>query len=241
MTGTANLREANPHPAMNRLRPHAPAFTLLLGALVTLASLATDMGLPVLGQTAASLHVVPATAALTLSVFMAGFALGPLVFGHDDDALETAVATLLLQRKNTVATAESCTGGMLATYLTNTPGSSACFLRGWVTYANAAKHDDLSIPNEMLAAHGAVSEPVARTMAENARKFAHADFALATTGVAGPDGGSPEKPVGTVWIALATPAGTDARQFIMPGHRHAVRTRTCQMALALLRWKLLKN
>jgi nicotinamide-nucleotide amidase len=165
--------------------------------------------------------------------------LGPLVFGHDDDALETAVATLLLQRKNTVATAESCTGGMLATYLTNTPGSSACFLRGWVTYANAAKHDDLSIPNEMLAAHGAVSEPVARTMAENARKFAHADFALATTGVAGPDGGSPEKPVGTVWIALATPAGTDARQFIMPGHRHAVRTRTCQMALALLRWKLL--
>jgi nicotinamide-nucleotide amidase len=165
--------------------------------------------------------------------------LGPWIFSENEEPLEAAVATLLRQHKHTLATSESCTGGMLATLLTNVPGSSAYFLRGWVTYANAAKHDELAIPEDLLQEHGAVSEPVARAMAEGARRFAATDFALATTGIAGPDGGTPDKPVGTVWIALATPAGTTARRFNLPGNRQAIRQRTCQWALALLRWHLL--
>jgi nicotinamide-nucleotide amidase len=165
--------------------------------------------------------------------------LGPWVFSGDDQPLEASVAGLLRAGKHTLATAESCTGGMLAGLLTNVPGSSQYFLRGWVTYANAAKHDELAIQEEVLAAHGAVSEAVARAMAEGARRFAGTDFALSTTGVAGPDGGTPDKPVGTVWIGLAGPTGTTARKFILPGNRHAVRQRTCQWAMALLRWQLL--
>lgn len=165
--------------------------------------------------------------------------LGPWIFSENEEPLEAAVSTLLRQHKHTLATSESCTGGMLASLLTNVPGSSAYFLRGWVTYANAAKHDELAIPEDLLQEHGAVSEPIARAMAEGARRFAATDFALATTGIAGPDGGSPDKPVGTVWIALATPDGTMARKFNLPGNRHAIRQRACQWALALLRWHLL--
>ncbi len=165
--------------------------------------------------------------------------LGPLIFSEEDEPLEAAVAGLLKQTHHTLATAESCTGGLLATMLTNTAGSSAYFLRGWVTYANSAKHDELAIPEDLLAAHGTVSEPVARAMAEGAKRIAETDYALATTGIAGPDGGSPEKPVGTVWIALATPSGTLARKFIFPGNRQQVRLRAAQMALALLRWQLM--
>jgi len=165
--------------------------------------------------------------------------LGPILFSENDEPLESVVAQLLKTERNTVATAESCTGGLLATLLTDIPGSSAYFLRGWITYANAAKQDELAIPEELIQEHGAVSEPVARAMADAAKKFAETDFALATTGIAGPDGGSPEKPVGTVWIAMATPTGTDTRKFILPGDRKAIRLRAAQMSLALLRWKLL--
>jgi len=176
--------------------------------------------------------------------------LGPLVFGENEQTLEGAAAAALKENKYTVATAESCTGGLIATLLTHTAGSSAYFLRGWVTYANAAKHDDLGVPEELIRRHGAVSEAVARAMAEGARKFAQADFALATTGIAGPEGGTADKPVGTVWIALAGPDGgeggdapaadTQARRFIFPGDRAAVRLRASQMALAMLRWRLLR-
>ncbi len=165
--------------------------------------------------------------------------LGGIVFGEGEIGLETAVADLLTAERYTVATAESCTGGLLAALLTDVPGSSAYFLRGWVTYANAAKHEELSIPESMIADHGAVSEPVARAMAEAARKFAESDFALATTGVAGPGGGSEDKPVGTVWIALASSEGVEARKFIFPGDRKSIRLRASQMALAMLRWKLM--
>lgn len=159
------------------------------------------------------------------------------------------MAGLLRQSKYTVATAESCTGGLLAKLLTDTPGSSAYFLRGWVTYSNRAKHEDLTVPEPLLETFGAVSQEVARAMAEGARKFAGTDFALATTGVAGPEGGSESKPVGTVWMALAGPdpgraggAGAEptmARRFIFPGNRATIRLRAAQMAMALLRWKLL--
>ncbi len=115
--------------------------------------------------------------------------LGALIFSDGDEPLESAVASLLRASKYTLATAESCTGGLLATLLTNTPGASHYFLRGWVTYANIAKHEDLSIPEEMIAEHGAVSGPVVRAMAEGSRKFAEADFCDFDDGVAGPDGG----------------------------------------------------
>jgi nicotinamide-nucleotide amidase len=165
--------------------------------------------------------------------------LGPLIYSEGDELLEAVVAALLKQAGRTLATAESCTGGVLATMLTHTPGSSAYFLRGWVTYANAAKEEELAVPAETLAAHGAVSEAVVRAMADGAKRRARSDFALATTGIAGPDGGAPDKPVGTVWIALATPRDTTARKFIFPGSRQQVRLRAAQMALALLRWNLL--
>jgi nicotinamide-nucleotide amidase len=165
--------------------------------------------------------------------------LAPIIFSEGATPLESTVADLLKENHYTLTTAESCTGGLLATLLTDIPGSSAYFLRGWITYANAAKHEELSIGNALIAEHGAVSEPVARAMAEAARKFGKSDFALATTGIAGPDGGSDDKPVGTVWIALASPTATLARKFIFPGDRQAIRLRAAQMALALLRWNLL--
>jgi nicotinamide-nucleotide amidase len=170
---------------------------------------------------------------------MVGQRLGPLVFSEGEEPLEAVVAAQLRQSGRTLATAESCTGGLLAMMLTNTAGSSAYFLRGWVTYANAAKEEELAVPADLLAAHGAVSEPVARAMADSAKRLARSDFALATTGIAGPDGGTPDKPVGTVWIALANPRETTARKFIFPGSRPQVRLRGAQMALALLRWNLL--
>jgi nicotinamide-nucleotide amidase len=165
--------------------------------------------------------------------------LGPVIFGENEETIEGAVAQLLRENHNTVATAESCTGGLLATLLTDIPGSSGYFLRGWVTYSNDAKLDELGVPAELLAEHGAVSEPVARAMADGARKFAATDFALSTTGIAGPDGGSAKKPVGTVWIGIASSQGTDARKFTFPGDRKAIRLRAAQMALSLLRWRLL--
>ena len=165
--------------------------------------------------------------------------LGPLVYGEGETPLESAVADLLKDRRLTVATAESCTGGELARLFTNVPGSSIYFLRGWVTYANDAKEDELGVGPTLLQQHGAVSEEVARAMADGARRRAATDFGLSTTGVAGPDGGSTEKPVGTVWISLAHAAGTFAQRFIFPGDRAAVRSRASQMALAMLRWHIL--
>ncbi len=165
--------------------------------------------------------------------------LGDLVFGEGEESIEAAVDRLLKEKKQTIATAESCTGGLLAVMLTNTPGSSAYFHRGWITYSNAAKSAELGVPAQLIHEHGAVSEEVARAMADGARRLAATDLALATTGIAGPEGGTDAKPVGTVWIALATPQATTARRFIFPGNREQVRLRAAQMALALLRWNLL--
>jgi nicotinamide-nucleotide amidase len=165
--------------------------------------------------------------------------LGPIVFGENEETIEESVAKLLKEKQLTVATAESCTGGLVAKMLTDVAGSSAYFLRGWVTYANEAKHDELGVAAELIAQHGAVSEEVARAMAEGARKAAGTGYALATTGIAGPDGGSAEKPVGTVWIALAGADRTEARRFVFPGDREGVRLRAAQMALAMLRWRIM--
>jgi nicotinamide-nucleotide amidase len=162
-----------------------------------------------------------------------------MVFGEEDQTLESAVAALLNAGRHTLATAESCTGGLLAKLLTDTPGASGYFARGWVTYADDSKHDELGVPMELIAEHGAVSEEVATAMAERARKLARTDFALSITGIAGPGGATETKPVGRVFIALASAEGTWVREFTFPGERAAIRQRSAQMAIALLRWRLL--
>lgn len=168
--------------------------------------------------------------------------LGSLVFGRDGVTLEQAVVNMLREGGRTVATAESCTGGLVAKMLTDPAGASECFLGGYVVYANAAKQRDLNVPAEMLETHGAVSEPVAACLAENAREQTEADFALSLTGVAGPGGGTEEKPVGMVWIALAErDRPTVAAAHYFAGDRSAVRERAAKVALNLLRRRLVEN
>ncbi len=168
-------------------------------------------------------------------------ALADVIFGSGTDALPAAVGTMLKAAPGqpTVATAESCTGGLVAKMLTDVGGSSGYFHYGWVTYANTAKAEQLGVSESLLAQHGAVSEPVAIAMADGARSRANSTYALSLTGIAGPDGGTPDKPVGTVWIALASPTGTTARKFVMPGDREMVRDRSAKMALTMLRFALL--
>ncbi len=153
--------------------------------------------------------------------------------------LQEVVLDLLTARGETLSTAESCTGGLIASTLTDVPGASRAFLRGYVTYANEVKTDLLGVPPEMLAAHGAVSEPVARAMVEGCRHAAGTTHALSVTGIAGPDGGSEEKPVGTVFIGLAS-EGRETRVVRLrhPGDRPTVKMRTLRSALDLLRRRL---
>lgn len=133
-----------------------------------------------------------------------------------------------------MATAESCTGGLIAGACTDLAGSSDWFERGLVSYSNRAKTELLGVPAAMIAGHGAVSEAVARAMAEGARERSGVDWAVAVTGVAGPAGGNAEKPVGTVWFAWSTPTGTQAQMRHFPGDREAVRLATVQHALNTL-------
>ena len=152
-----------------------------------------------------------------------------------DETLASATAHLLTKAGLTVALAESCTGGLVAKLLTDQPGASAFFERGAVTYANNAKCGWLKVPAPLLATYGAVSTECARAMARGIRRAAGTDLGLAITGVAGPDGGSPEKPVGTVFIALATADGERVECFTFLGDRHQVRMRSACTALDWLR------
>ncbi len=147
---------------------------------------------------------------------------------------EVLIGPGLLERGWRLAVAESCTGGLLGHRLTNIPGSSAYFVGGIIAYANQAKMALLGVREETLLAHGAVSEPVVRQMAEGARRALHAEVALSVSGVAGPGGGTPEKPVGTVWIGLSTPAGTWARRYRWPYDRLGNKKASAQAALAWL-------
>ncbi len=165
-------------------------------------------------------------------------AIGQNIFGVDDEKLEQNIIRLLTDRKETLVVAESCTGGYLANRLTNVPGASAVFLAGFVTYSNEAKQIALGVKDETLAVHGAVSEVAACEMAEGTRNRHGATYALATTGIAGPGGGTPEKPVGTVHIALATPDGTHTINPCNTADRETFKFVTSQQALDLLRKKL---
>ena len=161
--------------------------------------------------------------------------LGDLVYGADDETLEYALVHLLTLLGRTLATAESCTGGLLAQRLTSVPGSSKVFGEGFVTYSNEAKRRYLGVMEETLAAFGAVSAETARGMAEGARDASGADLAVSVTGIAGPDGGTPEKPVGTVHLGLAWDGGVVSEQHHFLGGRQDVRLRSAQSALALVR------
>lgn len=153
-------------------------------------------------------------------------------------ALVRALAARLTAQGWQLATAESCTGGLIAATCTEVSGSSAWFERGVVTYSNEAKTELLGVEAALIAAHGAVSEPVARAMAEGALGRSRAQVAVAVTGVAGPTGGSPDKPVGTVWLAWATrDQATRAERCQFPGDRVSVRQATVERALrGLLAW-----
>jgi nicotinamide-nucleotide amidase len=160
---------------------------------------------------------------------------GVPVYSTDDRTVDDIVADGLRSRGLTLAVAESCTGGLLGARITARPGSSDYFVGGVISYANQAKMDLLDVPPGMLAQHGAVSDEVARAMAEGARAALGADYALSVTGVAGPDGGTPDKPVGLVYLGCAGPSGTSARKSSFPGDRETVRTFSATGALHLLR------
>jgi len=162
-------------------------------------------------------------------------ALGALVYGQDGVTFAQAVGEELARRGETICCGESCTGGLLTQMLTEVPGSSRWTLGAFVTYSNALKESALGVPRGLLEQQGAVSEPVVRAMAEGARERSGATWSVAITGVAGPEGGTPEKPVGTVWLALCGPSGTSARRVHYRGDRGQVRLQSAYGALQLLR------
>lgn len=164
------------------------------------------------------------------------------IFSGADENLEEVIVKLLKKRNQTLATAESCTGGLIASRITNVPGSSTVFIAGFVCYSNQAKIEMLNVDPKLIEENGAVSEPVARVLAERACACAGSNYSLATTGIAGPTGGSAEKPVGTVYIALASAdSKTVVKKFFFPTDRETFKQLTAQWALDLLRRKILKE
>lgn len=166
--------------------------------------------------------------------------LGNIVIGRGRISMAAVVGELLGKSGRTLATAESCTGGLIGQMVTDVPGASGYYLGGVVSYANTVKESLLDVPAQLLAAHGAVSDQVAAAMVAGCRKRFGADYAVAVTGIAGPDGGTPEKPVGLVYTALASPNGVSVERQIFPGDRPSVRNRAAVAALNMLRLALVQ-
>ena len=201
--------------------------------------------LAVLGQielhlTAQAVNRTEADAALDAAVRALQEVLGPALYSADGRALEVVVGDLLRERKMTIAVAESCTGGLLASRLTDVPGSSDYVDRGVVCYSNLAKTELAGVPPALLRDHGAVSEPVAQAMAEGIRSRAGTNVGVGITGIAGPGGGTPEKPVGTVAVAVAVDDELRVRTFQFVGGRDMVKFQAAQSALNMTRLMLLK-
>ncbi|NDC64781.1 MAG: nicotinamide-nucleotide amidohydrolase family protein, partial [Planctomycetia bacterium] len=156
------------------------------------------------------------------------------IFGEQDETLESVLVRELAARGQTLSLAESCTGGHIANRVTNVPGASAVFLAGFVTYSNAAKIAVLGMPAATLGEHGAVSEATARAMAEGARRVGASDWAISVTGIAGPSGGTPTKPVGTVFIGVAGPDGTEVFHQVNAFDRETFKYITAQQAMSRL-------
>jgi competence/damage-inducible protein CinA-like protein len=165
-------------------------------------------------------------------------ALGDHIFSTHGESLEEVVGTRLLMKEKTVAVAESCTGGLLSERLTRTPGSSNFFLGGAVCYSNELKTKMAGVPQTLIEENGAVSKPVAQALAEGIRKRAGASLGVGITGIAGPGGATPEKPVGLVYVALADEQGTELREFRFPGNRDRIRHWASQAALEMIRRRL---
>lgn len=160
------------------------------------------------------------------------------ISGQDDESLEWIIGEQLRARKWKIAAAESCTGGMLTARITSVAGASDYFDRSFITYSNQAKMEMLAVPEKLLAKYGAVSEQVAKAMADGAREQAKVDVALAITGIAGPSGGSPEKPVGTVFVACSTVRQTIVEKHLFDGPREMIQEHSAHAALVFL-WRLL--
>lgn len=167
--------------------------------------------------------------------------LGEFIFGTDEETLEHVVAQLLIKHDLRIAVAESCTGGSVSNRLTDVPGSSAYFLAGIVAYSNEAKHRLPNVSPKTILQHGAVSSFVAAEMATGARQIMDADIGIGVTGIAGPTGGTPEKPVGLVFAALSSVFSNPAERFLFEGTRTEIKMRATQRTLNLLRLFLLEE
>lgn len=165
---------------------------------------------------------------------------GKYVYADGDEELEDVIGRLLTERHLTLSVAESCTGGLISDRITNVSGSSAYFNRSFITYSNDAKTEHLGVPAGLIEKHGAVSREVAEAMASGVRMASKTDIGLSTTGIAGPTGGSDQKPVGLVWIGYSDQAGTLALRFMLGDERRRIKERAAQAALELLRRKLLR-
>lgn len=164
--------------------------------------------------------------------------LGELVYGTAEQRLAEVVGEKLARQGKTIAVAESCTGGTVAGLLTDIPGASKYFTHGWITYSNAAKISELGVAADLIEKYGAVSEQVAQSMAFNARKKARTDFAIGITGIAGPDGGTEQKPVGLVYISVDSDNSCDTKRCLFSHGRRSIRLRAAQTALNMLRLRL---
>jgi nicotinamide-nucleotide amidase len=164
-----------------------------------------------------------------------------LIYGENEESLEIVIGRLLRDKKKTLCTAESCTGGNIAHMITSVPGSSDYFKGSVVAYANSIKTELLGIDEKVIEKHGAVSEPVVTAMAEAARRLLKADFAVATSGIAGPNGGTEEKPVGTLWTAVASESGTIAEKQTLGTDRIINITRFTNVALNMLRKQIING
>jgi nicotinamide-nucleotide amidase len=167
--------------------------------------------------------------------------LGALIYGEEDETLATAVGKLLSDQRKTLATAESCTGGLIGHMITEIPGSSNYYLGGFVVYSNEAKTNDCDVPKTMLDEFGAVSPQVAEALAIGVRKKFGSDYGVGVTGIAGPGGGTATKPVGLVYIAVADAEGVEVLQTNWPADRSSIKLRSAKSALNLLRLRLLKQ
>jgi nicotinamide-nucleotide amidase len=216
----------------SRLGPVAP-----LEKFVTVASLPSHLGVRI-RLSAMDKKAEDAEARLQLAEDLIRSKIEDCIFGEDAETLEGVVGKLLLSNEQTLAVAESCTGGLIGHRLTQISGSSEYFLEGAVTYSNQAKHKRLRVAQELLDENGAVSREVALAMAEGIRNTASADIGLAVTGIAGPTGGTEQKPVGLTYIAVSDQAGSECQEFVFHQDRAHNKERTAQAALNLLRLRL---
>lgn len=210
----------------------APATSRLMDVRYTILAAPSDIEIHLLAPETAVDELISASAEIR-SI------LGAHIYSDSLETMEEVVGRMLKKSGRTLATAESCTGGMVAHRITQVPGSSAYFKRGLVVYSNESKMDLLAVPATLLEQHGAVSEPVAAFMAEAIRKTAQSDYGIGITGIAGPDGGTPEKPVGLVYVALADDRETQVRKYSFPGKRDRIKFSAGHAALNLLRLKFL--